>query len=47
MRDANSNLIPESGGQPFRIWRPALNPALNDGRKWAASNTQLIFGMKL
>lgn len=25
-------LIPESGGQPFRIWRPALNPELNEGR---------------
>lgn len=36
LRDANGNLIAESGGQPFRVWRPALDPALNDGRKaWA------------
>jgi Cu(I)/Ag(I) efflux system membrane protein CusA/SilA len=32
MRDENNRLIPDRGGQPFRLWRPALDPALNSGR---------------
>lgn len=35
-RDMNNQLIPNSGGRPFRLWRPALEPALNPGRQaWA------------
>ena len=32
-RDQNQRLIPDSRGKPFRLWRPALDPALNPGRK--------------
>lgn len=32
-RDANGRLIPERGGKPFRLWRSALDPALNPGRR--------------
>jgi Cu(I)/Ag(I) efflux system membrane protein CusA/SilA len=36
IRDENNNLIEDSGGMPFRLWRPALDPVLNDGRAaWA------------
>jgi len=31
-RDSIGRLIPERGGRPFRLWRPALDPALNPGR---------------
>jgi len=31
-RDAQGKLIPERHGAPFRLWRPALVPALNPGR---------------
>lgn len=31
-RDANGNLIPDERGAPFRLWRPALDPALNKDR---------------
>lgn len=31
-RDATGNLIPDESGAPFRLWRPALDPSLNDGR---------------
>lgn len=35
-RDADGRLVPDSGGAPFRLWRPALDPALNEGRAaWA------------
>ena len=35
-RDASSRLIPDSGGVPFRYWRPPLDPQINPGRKaWA------------
>jgi len=33
VRDASGRLIPDPHGQPFRLWRPALDPALNPGRK--------------
>ena len=32
LRDENNRLIPDAGGRPFRLWRPALDPALNPGR---------------
>jgi len=32
LRDGNDRLIPDAGGKPFRLWRPALDPALNPGR---------------
>jgi copper/silver efflux system protein len=33
-RDMDSRrLIPAPGGKPFRVWRPALDPALNPGRR--------------
>ena len=36
LRDADGELIPDEGGAPFRLWRPALDPALNEGRgPWA------------
>jgi Cu(I)/Ag(I) efflux system membrane protein CusA/SilA len=35
-RDEQGRLIPDEDGQPFRLWRPALDPDLNPGRKaWA------------
>jgi Cu(I)/Ag(I) efflux system membrane protein CusA/SilA len=33
-RDKNGNLVPDSSGYPFRLWRPALDPDLNPGRKF-------------
>jgi Cu(I)/Ag(I) efflux system membrane protein CusA/SilA len=36
LRDESGDLIPRDHGQPFRIWRPALDPELNPGRDpWA------------
>lgn len=32
-RDENYRLIPDSRGRPFRLWRPALDPTLNQGRE--------------
>ncbi len=32
-RDDQGRLIKDSGGMPFRLWRPPLDPALNPGRK--------------
>jgi len=31
-RDAEGRLIPDDRGAPFRLWRPALDPALNQDR---------------
>ena len=31
-RDSNNRLIPDAGGMPFRLWRPALLAELNPGR---------------
>ena len=31
-RDDNGALVPDRGGRPFRLWRPALDPRLNEGR---------------
>jgi Cu(I)/Ag(I) efflux system membrane protein CusA/SilA len=33
LRDGEGRLLPDSGGTPFRHWRPALDPDLNDGRE--------------
>jgi Cu(I)/Ag(I) efflux system membrane protein CusA/SilA len=34
-RDEHGQLIPDSGGKPFRNWRPPLDPELNLGRsRW-------------
>ena len=33
LRDREGKLIPDSDGKPFRMWRPALDPELNKGRK--------------
>ncbi len=33
VRDESGRPIPEDGGMPFRLWRPALVPALNEGRR--------------
>ena len=32
LRDESGRLIPEQKGKPFRLWRPALDPDLNDER---------------
>jgi len=32
-RDEAGKLIPDSHGMAFRLWRPALDPELNEGRK--------------
>jgi len=32
IRDKNGSLIPDSGGTPFRLWRPPLDAELNPGR---------------
>jgi Cu(I)/Ag(I) efflux system membrane protein CusA/SilA len=39
-RDEEGRLIPDRLGRPFRLWRPALDPSLNEGRKaWAGVQT--------
>ncbi len=39
-RDGAGRLIPDRHGHPFRLWRPPLDPGLNDGRKaWAGIKT--------
>lgn len=39
-RDSDNQLIPEKNGEPFRLWRPALNPAINANRDgWPGINT--------
>jgi Cu(I)/Ag(I) efflux system membrane protein CusA/SilA len=36
IRDDKGNLIPDDDGKPFRLWRPPLDPDLNEGRDaWA------------
>ncbi len=36
VRDEAGQLIPDDDGRPFRLWRPELDPDLNDGRRaWA------------
>jgi copper/silver efflux system protein len=36
IRDEENKLIPESGGLPFRLWRPSLDTEINENRKaWA------------
>ena len=32
-RDPNGRLVSDGDGQPFRLWRPALSPKLNKGRR--------------
>lgn len=32
-RDVAGRLVPDGRGQPFRLWRPALDPDLNPGRE--------------
>lgn len=32
-RDNSGSLIPDNDGKPFRLWRPYLDPDLNEGRK--------------
>ena len=35
-RDSEGRLIPDPEGRPFRLWRPPLDPALNEERRpWA------------
>ncbi len=35
-RDENGQLVPQRSGRPFRLWRPGLDPQLNEGREaWA------------
>ncbi len=39
-RDESGALIPDPRGKPFRLWRPALDPDLNDGRaEWVGIQT--------
>ncbi len=39
-RDDAGRLIPDPNGQPFRLWRPPLDPAINEGREaWAGIKT--------
>ena len=39
-RDEQGRLIPDPKGHPFRLWRPALDPALNPGREaWPGINS--------
>ena len=36
LRDGQGRLIPDDDGRPFRLWRPPLDPDLNDDReRWA------------
>ena len=32
-RDKSNRLIPDKDGKPFRLWRPRLDPDLNEGRE--------------
>lgn len=34
LRDKNNQLIKDSGGMPFRLWRPELDPSINPGREY-------------
>ncbi len=39
-RDENRQLILDPDGKPFRLWRPALNPLINDGKsEWQGIQT--------
>ncbi len=39
LRDESGQLIPDPKGNPFRLWRPALDPDLNPGREaWSGIN---------
>lgn len=33
VRDENNELVPDKKGKPFRLWRPSLDPQLNEGRE--------------
>lgn len=33
LRAEEGRLIPDPDGRPFRLWRPALNPEINEGRR--------------
>ncbi|MFC1495154.1 efflux RND transporter permease subunit [Thermodesulfobacteriota bacterium] len=33
VRDESNRLIPDADGKPFRLWRPLLDPDLNEGRQ--------------
>ena len=33
LRDDNNQLIKDSGGMPFRLWRPELDPSINSDRE--------------
>jgi Cu(I)/Ag(I) efflux system membrane protein CusA/SilA len=40
LRDEQGRLIPDEGGKPFRLWRPPLDPKLNQGRQaWRGIRT--------
>ena len=40
LRDSSGALIPEKGGAPFRLWRPAMDTNLNPGRNsWPGINS--------
>jgi len=40
IRDENNRLIPDRHGKPFTLWRPALDPNLNEGRQaWSGIET--------
>ncbi len=40
LRDSSGELVPDPGGAPFRMWRPALDPGLNPGRDaWSGINS--------
>ena len=40
VRDDDGQLIPDRRGKPFRLWRPALDPDLNEDREaWAGIRT--------
>jgi Cu(I)/Ag(I) efflux system membrane protein CusA/SilA len=40
LRDEQGTLIPDEKGKPFRLWRPLLDPNLNEGRQaWPGIRT--------
>jgi len=40
LRDEEGNLVPDQDGKPFRLWRPPLDPVLNEGRRsWPGIRT--------
>jgi copper/silver efflux system protein len=46
-RNEEGRLIPDPDGMPFRLWRPSLDPEINEGRDaWPGIRSPMRSGMK-